>query len=89
MLTSKPVLDVLKAEKPAHTDKEAIQGIILTKRTPLKHQSSAIPKRKPLLPPALLHEVKQSGDSTGPLGKRAREEGCGWRSSRPEGIYEG
>ena len=89
MPTSTPVLDALKAEKSANTDKEAIQ----TNRSHQKDVAQASKKddskKKAAAPSGAAFKGKQSGDSTGPLGKRAREESCGQRSSRPESVHKG
>ncbi|KAI9511371.1 Smg-4/UPF3 family-domain-containing protein [Russula earlei] len=73
MPASTPLLDALKAEKSAQRDKEAIQrnhphykDSQISKREESKKKATAAPTAA-----GATSELKQSGESTAPLGKRA------------------
>ena len=88
MPTSTPVLGALKAEKPAHTDKEAIQRNHSYEKDATQAPKKYASKKKAAAASSAASEAKQSDDSTGLLGERAGEEGCGRRSTRPESVHE-
>ena len=89
MLTSTPVLGALKAEKPAHPDKEVIQRNHFHERDAAQASKKFDSHNKAAADSSAASEAKQSGDSTGPLGKRARKEGCDRRPGRLETDHEG
>ena len=89
MPTSAPVLDAFRTQKPAHSGKDTIQRNHFHRKDAVQTSKKVDSQKKAAAASGAASEAKQSGDSTGPLGKRSREEGCGRRSSHPESVRKG